>query len=174
MLLAADVGDGFTKAVSPAGLRVSWPTTPRRRPAAPQGLTGTLGAPAAAYGVHLGRPDEPAAAHYQIGETGRRAWAAEAEVTLRSVPVLPQAAGAFQYALQRDPALVLKPIGPIDVGCRKTDYLVMRRVAAGLVPNDAACGSADLAAGLVYEHLRQALTGVLADRSATALQSPRA
>ncbi len=231
MVLAVDVGYGFTKAVSPAGLRVSWPTTLRRRPAAPQGLTGTLGAPAEGHAVRLRWPDEPEAAHYQIGETGRRAWAAEAagragydvqvlaaarllagrgevdlllglplalwtqagqrnalrqrlegraaavgvdregeaEVTLRSVRVLPQAAGAFQYALQRDPALALKPVGLIDVGYRTTDYLVMRRVAAGLALDEAACGSADLGAGLVYERVRQGLTeqaGVLVPEGA--------
>ena len=82
----------------------------------------------------------------------------ESPVTIRSVRVLPQAAGAFQYALDRDPALALRPVGLIDVGYRTTDFLVMRRADAGLAPDEAACGSVDLGAGQVYERVRQSLT----------------
>ena len=82
----------------------------------------------------------------------------EAAVTIRSVRVLPQAAGAFQYALDREPALALRPVGLIDVGSRTTDFLVMRRADAGLAPDEAACGSVDLGAGQVYERVRQSLT----------------
>ena len=82
----------------------------------------------------------------------------EAAVTIRSVRVLPQAAGAFQYALERDPGLALRPVGLIDVGYRTTDFLVMRRADAGLAPDEGACGSVDLGAGQVYERVRQSLT----------------
>ena len=82
----------------------------------------------------------------------------ESAVTIRSVRVLPQAAGAFQYALDREPALALRPVGLIDVGYRTTDFLVMRRADAGLAPDEAACGSVDLGAGQVYERVRQSLT----------------
>ena len=82
----------------------------------------------------------------------------EAAVTIRSVQVLPQVAGAFQYALDRGPSLALRPVGLIDVGHRTTDFLVMRRADAGLAPDEAACGSVDLGAGQVYERVRQLLT----------------
>ncbi len=82
----------------------------------------------------------------------------EARISIRSVRVLPQGAGAFQWALRQDPSLARRPVGLIDVGYRTTDYLVMRRVATGLAPDEASCGSADLGAGQVYERVRAALS----------------
>jgi plasmid segregation protein ParM len=80
-----------------------------------------------------------------------------APMAVADVRVLPQAAGAFAAALRADPELASRPCGLIDVGYRTTDYLVMRRAAAGLAPDDAACGSADLGIGQVYERVRAAL-----------------
>ena len=216
MILSVDVGYGYVKAVSPTGHRVSWPTTIRRRPAAAG--YAALGE-ADGHRVRVLRPGETAQVEYQVGEAGRRAWAADAadragydvqvlaaarllgagdvdlllglplalwtqppqrkalrealegldarvgvdrnpdaEVALRSVRVLPQGAGAFQWALRQDHTLAHRPVGLIDVGYRTTDYLVMRRGDAGLMPDESACGSADVGAGQVYERVRTALT----------------
>ena len=231
MQIAVDVGYGYVKVAAPNGQRASWPSTIRRREPGGERLSTALGAGADGHTVRIRQSRATEPVWYQVGETGRRAWAADAAeragydvqvlaaarllagvgdvdvllglplalwtqaaqrralrealegrsavvgvdrepdaaVTLRSVRVLPQAAGAFQYALSRDPSLALKPVGLIDVGYRTTDFLVMRRVAAGLAPDESACGSADVGAGLVYERVRQALTeqaGVLVPEGA--------
>ncbi len=231
MVLAVDVGYGYTKAVAQNGQRASWPTTIRRREPGGERLSAALGAGADGHTVRIRPSGATEPVWYQVGETGRRAWASDAAeragydvqvlaaarllagvgdvdvlvglplalwtqpgqrrnlrdslegrtaivgvdrepdaaVTLRSVRVLPQAAGAFQYALRKDPSLALRPVGLIDVGYRTTDYLIMRRVTSGLAPDEAACGSVDLGAGLVFERIRQALTeqsGVLVPEGA--------
>ncbi len=92
-----------------------------------------------------------------------------ATVTIRSVRVLPQGAGAFQWALSRDPGLADRPTGLLDCGYRTTDYLLMRRADRGLAPDEAACGSVDAGVGVAYERVRQALgdeSGVLVPEGA--------
>lgn len=87
-----------------------------------------------------------------------------ADVIIRSVRILPQGAGAFQWALARDPSLAQRPTGLLDVGYRTTDYLLMRRADQGLAPDEDACGSVDAGVEVAYERVRQTLsdeTGVL-------------